>query len=418
MARKWAIVAVSCGICIPCSFAQSPPQNLIPTFGGTKPATPPAAAPLPGTVPANPLAPAPVAPKPYQQPRPQPGWELKPEHGEWLIEVKSYAHMEAGLMAEALAQEIKAKHKVPVYLYEWGAEARAKREQEEAAVRARLEAEMKPFLEYKAKLKAEAEARGEKFDDEPVKIQVPKYYRDMPDQYMVVVGGYKDPETARKALEVIRRWPAPTDTRLLDQMEIRTVKDGKAAFETMYVNPFVNANVVRNMTWPKQQLSQFDEFLVKLNEIEPMSIMRSPKKWTLMVKAFNVPVSKAGSDNQQSSTFRGPLSGLGGRKAGEWLDATAGQAVEFCKMLRSLERSKGVPDPMDAHVLHHRTGSLVTVGQYDSPDDPAMMRDVQRIQRMSFAKSEKKGNTPGALIESQLRMFDGPYPMLIPKPEK
>src|SRR5262245_24391020 len=73
----------------------TPPTSLMPAFTGNKAGGPAA---LPGTI-----APAPgVTLKPVfqmpalQQPKPQSGWELRPEHGEWFIEIKSYAQIESG----------------------------------------------------------------------------------------------------------------------------------------------------------------------------------------------------------------------------------------------------------------------------------------------------------------------------------
>ena len=34
--------------------------------------------------------------------------------------------------------------------------------------------------------------------------------------------------------------------------------------------------------------------------------------------------------------------------------------------------------PFKAFVLHHRTGSIVTVGEFDAPDDPELLR-VQKL---------------------------------------
>lgn len=391
----------------------TPPTNLMPTFTGQK-AVGPAGA-IPSTVPGVKLNPVYAMPA-LQQPKPAPGWELKPEHGEWFIEIKSYAQVESGLMAEALAKEIRETYKQPVYLYEWGAEARRKRDEEEATARKRMEEEVRPFLEYQAKLKAEAEARGEEFVPTELKVKVPVYYREIPDQYMVVLGGYKDIETARKALDIVRRWPSPKDTRLLDSVEAAVMKDGKKVFMTSYVNPFAEARIVRNMTLPKQQVSMADEFLIRLNEGEPLSIMKSSKKWTLKVKVFNTPVSKAGMEAQSNNVRSGPTAGRGGARPGQWLDATAQQGQMFCTILRNLKDGEGRPHGLPAFVLHHRTGTIVTVGEYDSPDDPALQADLKRIHAMSFHKNENNKGNIGAAMEFDNRIqFEAVHPILIPK---
>ncbi|MFO0935779.1 MAG: hypothetical protein U0798_04580 [Gemmataceae bacterium] len=353
-----------------------------------------------------------------EQPKPKPGWELKPEHGEWFVEIKSYGQIDSGLMAEALATEVRDLYKVPVYLYEWGSEARKKREEEEALARKRIEEEIRPFVELQARLKAEAEARGEVFEPEPIRTKVPVYYREIPDQYMVVVGGYKDIDTARKALNVIRTWPMPKDNRLLDRIERSEVQDGKKVWVTNFINPYTEAKIVRNMTLPKQQVSVADEFLIKLNQYEPLSIMKSNKKWTLKVKTFNTPVTKGGAESDSSGTGRGPSTGLGAARPGQWLDATAQQAQDLCKVLRNIpiKGADGKTTGINAFVLHHRTGSMVTVGEYDSMEDPKMQQDLRQLQSISFMKSENKNGQVGSSLgfDKQVQ-FEGIYPIVIPK---
>ena len=82
----------------------------------------------------------------------------------------------------------------------------------------------------------------------------------------------------------------------------------------------------------------------------------------------------------------------------------------------NLKDGKDRPVGLDAYVLHHRTGSLVTVGQYDSPDDPVMQDDLRRIQAMSFSKNENnKGNLGSAMGMDRQIQFEAVCPILIPK---
>ena len=389
------------------------PPTLMKPFTGTKPpaAVPGSLSPNAGRVTLTPLFEMPK----MSQPRPAPGMELKPEHGEWVIEIKSYAQVEAGLMAQVLAQEIRETHKAAAYLFEYGAEIRAKRDTEEAEARRRMEEELKPFFKLQAELKAEAEAEGREFIETPLRSKVPVYYKEIPDQYMVVLGGFKDLDAARKGLDAVRRWPMPGDKRLLDSVETSVVRDGKKVFETSSLNPYAEAKVVRNLTWPKQAVAQRDDFLIKLNEGEPYSILKSPKSWTIMVHAFNVPVSKAGAETQSNGAGRGPLAGLGFGRTGRWLDATAQQAKDFCEVLRKLKTADGRDVSFDAHLMHHRTGTIVTVGQYDGPDDPKLLDDLRRVVGMTKNLNENKNNAPGAIIKAQTQMFGCAYPMPIPK---
>jgi hypothetical protein len=65
---------------------------------------------------------------------------------------------------------------------------------------------------------------------------------------------------------------------------------------------------------------------------------------------------------------------------------------------------------MDAYVLHTRTSSFVTVGGFDSTDDP----DIERVKRQvatlnSFVTKTKEGK-----IEPIRLVFDNPVPMEVP----
>ena len=144
--------------------------------------------------------------------------------------------------------------------------------------------------------------------------------------------------------------------------------------------------------------------------------MKSSKKWTLKVKTFNTPVSKAGQETQSSSVRSGPTAGKGAVKPGQWLDATAQQAEMFCRALRDMKDLNKRPVGLNAFLLHHRTGTIVTVGEYDSPDDPQLQADLKRIHAMSFHKNENnKGNFGSALEFDKRIQFEAVHPILIPK---
>src|SRR5205807_4374479 len=106
--------------------------------------------------------------------------------------------------------------------------------------------------------------------------------------------------------------------------------------------------------------------LAKLNEAEELSLLKARKPWTLMVKRFIVPTQVQSKDGDVSVIDRL----FGGDNAAKWLDATAKQARTLAVALRHHDMK---PHPFEAFVLHYRTESLVTVGQFDSPEDPAMI---------------------------------------------
>ena len=69
----------------------------------------------------------------------------------------------------------------------------------------------------------------------------------------------------------------------------------------------------------------------------------------------------------------------------------------------------------EAFVLHTRTGSLVTVGQFDGPDDPMLLQTRRRLMEMNFTISEQQ-NVPGRPLNPQERLFsDNILPIPVPR---
>ena len=78
------------------------------------------------------------------------------------------------------------------------------------------------------------------------------------DQIAVLIGGFKSDEDARKALDKVRTWPAPStkvkdhlgrDVLLMDCGTIfRPGPDGKQMLQESPINPFATASVVPNPT--------------------------------------------------------------------------------------------------------------------------------------------------------------------------
>jgi len=46
---------------------------------------------------------------------------------------------------------------------------------------------------------------------------------------------------------------------------------------------------------------------------------------------------------------------------------------------------------LEAFVLHTRNASIVTVGQFDGPTDPALLEAQRMLQRMTFLSSKDGG---------------------------
>lgn len=316
---------------------------------------------------------------------------VKPEDGAYFICVKSYSRphnpdpSDKGYtvkqLAEGLAEDIQQVQKTRVYLYELISEEKKAEAEARNAARKRA-AEFRAAMEQ---YKQRSELQGADFleADNMVKFQT-FHYRD---QVAVLVGGFKTEEEAVKALGVIKKWPAPLPDPakknwLLDRASIATKKDGKSFIEGAYLNPYASAMVVQNPTIAKQVSTQpppLDPFIYRLNEGRPYSLLNTTKRWTIAVKSFSAPVHYQSKDEEKPA-----MRILGHSKDAEVLKAGAEQAEALAKALREMRDKSGVPMNIEAYVLHTRTASLVTVGQYDSPTDPELLDKQRLLSNLSF----------------------------------
>ena len=257
-----------------------------------------------------------------------------------------------------------------------------------------------PFLAVREQMKAKAAAEGIEFIDTPVKVRVPivRY----PEQWAVLLGGFKDMDAARKALDAVRQWPPPKDTQLMDQAFISRAGQPEAA----YINPFAAAMTAPNPAIRRaasDQAPAIDPAVVKLNEAEELSLLKARKPWTLMVKRFVVPTHVQGKADDGTVFDK-----LFGKDDGaRWLEITATNGRTLAQALRNKDMK---PRPFEAFVLHYRTESLVTVGQFDSPEDPDLIETWKVLSEMTF-KLDYKDGRPSEVK----KMFDTVIPMQVPR---
>jgi len=418
-------------------FASDRPTTPAP-FGGALPPTATQPAPRPG-VPALPggfqpvggSAPAPMfsggghvdplRPLPSSipdEPLPPHPWAVKAEHGGWMICVKSYGGPDSRMLAEKLAKEIREKHKVAAYLFERNAEERAAEKAKIEAIRRAEMVKNEPLLRAIEQAKKEAAARGEVYIPTRVMLKIPKPAAEMEEQWAVLIGGFPTDEAARKALDAVRKLAAPTDTSLLDRTSIggeETGKDGKTEFKSSwnYINPYKCALVVPNPAAAKANLedkNKLEPWIVKLNSDVPNSLLKAKKPWTLIVRNFSTPSKMAGKDGGGGSVF----DRFQFTAAKSMLDVTAEEAERLAAALR---HEKMHPRPFDAFVLHHRMGSIVTVGEFDGPDDPKLLETQETLKRITFDMLDKN-RKPVMGKDGQpdrQRMFDSVSPFPVPK---
>lgn len=303
-------------------------------------------------------------------------YTIRPEVGPWVIYVHSYTESrdpnrpKAPDLAREMCLEIRSKYNLPAWIFNRGEEE--KRKQREYVERVRKLTDQTPGA----------------------RIRV----HHIEEQCAVLIGGYKDMDAARAALDSIKKLKSPEKKHLLDVITVtgqaKTV-DGKAPKEAQtgqFVNPFVSSFVARNPTVaaekPANDPTKADKLLRELNSGRPYNLMANRHPWTLAVKEFQG-ASTIQSKGASSSSF---LDMLGfGKRSGELLNAGALQAEEIARVLRELK--------FDAYVLHTRFSSVVTVGGFENKEDPQMAQLQKKLGGAKFGPIE---------------LFVRPLPMPVP----
>lgn len=304
-------------------------------------------------------------------------YKVSPAQGPWMVIVTSYTGPAAAKMAHDLVLELRSRYDLPAYVFNRGAEER-KKQQEELA---RRREQQKQQLEQMG-LKPEVEPRLRTFRIE--------------DQYAVLVGGYKDFDAASKALGHIKKLEPPK-TVPLDKMGFAPLQpqdQKKTQVEQETINPFRMSFVVHNPTVPVERHQEKpDPFLKELNADEGFSLLKTKKPWTLAVKDYHR------ATVVQDGTPTNFIEKLFGKNDGSTLDAMGKQAHEIAFALRKMN--------IDAYVLHTRWSSIVTVGSYDSPNDPQLLQYQRVLANLQLANPQQG---------IDIRLFAKPMPMEVPRP--
>jgi hypothetical protein len=290
-------------------------------------------------------------------------YALTAEAGTWFICAASYTGPKAKELAHEMVMEIRTRYRLPAYVMNRGDEERRKQKEELRRLR-------------------------EQYPDG----KVPFHYTRIEDQCAVLVGGYKDIDSAHNALVEFKKLAPPSDKRLLDTLtRVRpapTEKDPEqSAVEVAPVNPFAKSFVARSPLVPRESQPNRgkDPLLKQYNSGESYSLLKCKKPWTLLVAVYQGPSFIMAESNKGSLLDRFLTS-----NHGDALAATAKNAHELAKVLRQLD--------FEAYVLHTRGGSLVTVGGFDGQDDP-------RIQQARAALSDHvQLSQPGVLLAEPLAM--------------
>jgi hypothetical protein len=408
--------------------AYTPPVGGVMPAGGVSAGNPSGSFDIPG-LPTRPLSPPPKI-EVESALGPNHEWGLKPETGAYFILVKSYSRPHtptpedngpsARTLAELLARQIREEHRVQAFLFEYISDER----KAEAAALAAERERGRLFSEQLAARRQQSELQGMDFmqPDNFIRFKTVKYN----DQIAVLIGDFKTDLDARKALDVVRTWPAPVlrnlpkpqQTMLMDGAVVgRPATDGKKAMiENGYLNPYLSATVAANPLAPRQVPTQIssnhcDPFIVKLNEGCPYNLFKATKDYTLAVKSFNAPVQIVSSKDSDSALMQSKDS----KKAANALQAGAVQAESMAKMLREMKGPNGQSLGLEAFVLHTRNSSIVTIGQFDSPNDPALIQ-VQNLLT-SFKLNVTEDKTGARPVGNAPTLFDSRMvPIPVPRP--
>jgi hypothetical protein len=297
-------------------------------------------------------------------------YRITPEVGPWMICAAAYTGPTSQALAKQLVLLIRQRDNLPAYYFDRGEKER--REQEEQLKKVR------------------------EFSPPDRRIRAVR----IPDQYAVLIGGYPDMESARRALNAVKKLKLP-ELNVPGMTAYDVIPDPQTG-QRLAVNPFATAFVTRNPSLPPSQHSQDkgdDPFLKELNAGEEYSLLQCRKPYTLCVKIYQgVSVTKSGSGSL--------LDKIGLRKSPDTLSASALQAHELAKLLRSKELN------LEAYVLHTRKESYVTVGGFESQEDRALYEMQQRLAKLSF----KAGGNGTPAAGDILQLFVPAIPMRVPRP--
>lgn len=391
-------------------LAPPPIGGYVPPAGGLQPASAVVPAPLPSLPTSLEIKSALGADHP---------WLIKPEHGPFFIMVKSYVRpapgrdgkiedggLTAKALAEGLASEIRDAYRVQAFLFEYVSEERKAEMRQIAAARQKAQV----YYAQLGALKKKSELQGREFLEPDKTFHVMTHSHR--DQIGVLVGGFETEADAKTALAKLKTWPTPKNEVLCDKGAIvQPGADGKPEVVKAAINPYAGAFVVPNPAVARAAPAGpkgLDPFIVKLNDDNPYSLLKATKGWTLGVKSYTAPVQITNKDSDTSLMRKMGLS-----KGANALAAGGEQAEEMAAIIRKMKGPAGADGRggqalnLEAFVLHTRYASLVTVGQFDGPDDPALHATKRLLSGITATVG--KGQTATAL-------FDNMVAMPIPKP--
>lgn len=306
---------------------------------------------------------------------------ISAEAGPWMICATTYVGQDGAELARQVVLDLRNKNRLGAYIFNRGDEERQRQREEFEALKKRY----------------------------PPGTPLRRRGYLVQDQFAVLVGGFKDMESASAFLPRLKKLPPPVlklqdgqknpyEVLTYEEMDPQTRKVVK---KTGLVHPYHNAMVVRNPAVPAPKVAKprWDPFWKQLNAHEEFSLLRNPKAWTLVVKEYSG--ARVIQEQANKSSFLTAL-GFGGSRGGEMLDASAMQANALAKFLRDQKIG------LTPWVLHTRHSSVVSVGGFDSRDDPELMRTVELVGKLRF--------TPKGGGADPVGLLPNPIAIEVPRP--
>lgn len=281
-------------------------------------------------------------------------YRLTPQHGPWMIMAASFRDMpegqrKPGLSAREAADELvfELRQKgIPAYTYEQSAQL------------------------------------GKIDSVDRLGREDARVYKAKHEMVSVLAGNYSaiDDATAQKTLAYVKKFYPKfmRDESSGGVFYESARRKGPLGGAILTINPLMNPNDVAAKTK--------DSLLIKLNSGIEHSLAESNGKYTLRVATFTgkKTLQMANGNAEEEREFEKKLiSGTNLNDMGE-------DATQLCARLRQLKK--------DAYVHHDRYESWVTVGSFNTPDDPR----IQQLYKEFCAKPVRDRETGQEVLKAEI----------------
>ena len=202
---------------------------------------------------------------------------------------------------------------------------------------------------------------------------IPSYVLRINNSTAVLAGNFQSSkqELAKRVLTFVKDYAPAFMTDKRNGALFAGRKPLSGAFLT--VNPKADANSVKART--------LDPKLKKYNSSDEFSLLYNKGKYSLKIATFegNSFIQMASHEQTKGNDFFERSFGSGFEKTlGSGLDESGQKAWELCRALRQATHY-GYDRNYDSWVFHDRNKSYVTVGSFQSPNDPKLVELAKRF---------------------------------------